>query len=95
MARVITKELAEQIVRKLGATIDMRKGRPHDLAKVWEGGLLVAMFGIRRGSSKDQGHDHIPDLLHIRPNEAKNLGLCPMSREEWIERLREKGLLQA
>ncbi|MDB5391240.1 MAG: hypothetical protein JWM11_6886 [Planctomycetaceae bacterium] len=60
MARVITKELAVKIVKKLGGINAGAKGAAHDLIEVWQNGVLISSFGIRHGSSKDSGHDHIP-----------------------------------
>ena len=91
MARIITKELAEKIAKKLGATLV--KSRAHTIAQVFHEGTLIVSFGIRHGSEKDQGHDHIPADIHIGPGKTKRLGQCPMSRDEWIECLREKGLI--
>lgn len=45
---------------------------------------IIASFGIRRGSNKDQGHDHIPKAIHVPPNFAKRLAECSKSREDWI-----------
>jgi hypothetical protein len=94
MARIITKELALKIARKLGAAVS-NTGGAHDLAAVYEDGVLIASFGIRRGSEKDKGHDHIPADIHVGPSFAKGLGQCPKSRQQWIEKLREKGILPA
>jgi hypothetical protein len=90
---VITKELALKIAAKLKADIDERPTRPHDLAKVYHEGRLIAVFGIRRGSKKELGHDHIPRDLHIRPNQARLLGQCPWSKDDWIAALQERGLI--
>ena len=90
---IITKELALRIVRKLKAKIQPRPSRPHDLACVFEGDKLVATFGLRHGSNKNLGHDHIPDDLHIRPRDAKLLGQCPLSRDEWMGILAKKGFV--
>ena len=90
---LINKELALRIARKLKAKIEKRPGRPHDLACVYEGGKLVAQFGIRRGSNRELGHDFIPENLFIGPHDARDLGLCPRSREWWINELERKGLL--
>jgi hypothetical protein len=90
---IITKELALRIVKKLKAEIRPRPNRPHDLACVFEGDKLVAHFGLRRGSSKNLSHDHIPDDLHVRPREARLLGQCPLSRDEWVAILAKKGLV--
>lgn len=89
---VITKELALRIVKKLDAKIQRRSNRPHDLACVFEGDTLLAQFGIRRGSKKNLGHDHIPEQIYMRPSQARLLGQCPLSRAEWLAILREKGL---
>jgi hypothetical protein len=86
---IITKELALKIAEKLEAEI-VRKG-PHDIALVRHAGRLVAQFGIRHGSRKDAGHDFIPGAIYVRPHEALLLGQCPMSRQQWIERMIEKG----
>ena len=51
------------------------------------------MIGIRRGSSKDAGHDHIPRDLNVNPNLAKQIGVCTKDRGDYIQRLRELGLL--
>lgn len=87
----ITKELAEKIARKLEARV-AEKGKAHDIASVWVDSKLVATFGIRRGSKKDAGHDHIPSQLHVSPRDAKLLGQCPLTRDAWIDLLRAKGL---
>ena len=93
MARIITKELALKIAKKLDATITKGEG-PHDLAEVWHNDFLVASFGIRRSSEKDKGHDHIPSELFVNAYFAKLLGQCPKSRDEWIEELTRKGLIE-
>ena len=86
---VITKDLALAIVKKLKAQIVTGR-KAHDIALVRHEGKLIATFGIRRGSKKDQGHDHIPSAIFVRTGQAKLLGECPMSRDEWLEVLRSK-----
>lgn len=90
MAR-ITKELARKIAKKLDAEI--RPERAHDRAVVYHKGQLIAHFGIRRGSRKDLGHDHIPKDLGIRPREALLLAQCPWRKEDWLAALQERGKL--
>jgi len=90
---VITKELALKIAKKLGARIDEGHTKAHDLALVYHEDRLIAHFGIRRGSSKDLPHDHIPSALYIRTREARLLGQCPLSRDEWIKILTRKNLI--
>ncbi len=87
---LITKELALRIARKLDAEI-VGRNKPHDIALVRHQGKLVAQFGIRRGSSKNTGHDHIPGQIFVSPRDARLLGQCPLSREEWIRIVSEKG----
>jgi len=88
---IITKELALKIAKKLEAKIEAR-GR-HDFALIMYEGKLVAEFGIRRGSRKDAGHDHVPEQIFLRPQQARFLGQCPLSREEWIGIATAKGYI--
>ena len=88
---VITRELAERIARKLQARF--KRGTKHDIAQIWVEGKLVASFGIRRGSKRDQGHDHVPQQLYVPTGKARLLGECPLSAEEWVEMMREKGIV--
>ena len=89
---ILTKEHAVKIAAKLGAEI--RSGRKaHDLAVVYENGIRVAQFGIRRGSRKGLGHDHLTNSLHLSLHECLELARCSLSREEWIAQLQEKGLV--
>jgi hypothetical protein len=93
MARIITRELADKIAKKLKATIDRSSSKSHDMVQVFEDGVLITQFGIRRGSEKDKGHDHIPGLIGVGPAFAKLLGQCPKSRDQWLDAVREKGWL--
>src|SRR5438093_704188 len=92
MARIITKELAEKIVRKLGA-VRLQSGGAHEIYGVLENGVLIASFGLRRGSEKEKGHDHIPNDLHVGPGFAKALAQCTKSKKEWLQAMKNKGLL--
>jgi len=87
--RIITKELAEKIAKKLEAVI--RKDGPHDVAEIWIAGKLIVSFGIRRGSEKDLGHDYIPAAIFLNAFKAKLLAQCPMSKQQWISALQVKG----
>jgi len=91
--RIITKEHALNIAKKLRAEISKRENKPHDIAMVFHNSVCIATFGIRRGSEKDLGHDHISRDLHLGPHKARMLAQCPLSREQWIEILRQKGLV--
>jgi len=86
---VIDKELAEKIAKKLKARFD-RSPKAHDLALVYEDAILIATFGIRRGSKKGLGHDHMLEALRVTAREAKDLGHCPMSRDRWLGIYRDR-----
>lgn len=88
---MLTHEHAEKITQKLKAAI--RYKASHDLAVVEYEGKRIAQFGIRRGSRKDQGHDHISTSIHVSPHEALLLAQCPMSLDDWVKRMKEKGLI--
>jgi hypothetical protein len=89
----ITSELAVKIAKKLQAEVE-NDGGAHDMAVVFHDGAMVASFGIRRGSRKGAGHDHIPRELHVGPAFARGLGQCPKSRQDWIDKLTEDGHIQ-
>ena len=91
MARIISKQHAEKIADKLQAKI--QQGSKHDFAEIFHGGQLIARFGIRRGSEKYKGHDHIQKDLYLNGYQAKRLAACPLTREEWLEIMRTKGKL--
>jgi hypothetical protein len=93
MATIITKELAIRIAKKLDAEIEARSNKPHDIARIFHNGRLIAHFGIRRGSDKSLGHDHIPREIHVPTSHARLLGQCPMSKQDWIEAMAQQNRL--
>jgi hypothetical protein len=88
---MITKDHAAKIAVKLHATF--RQGGNHDIAVIEYEGKRIAQFGIRRGSRRDAGHDHVPASIYVSTRSALDLARCPMSYEQWIDVLREKGLI--
>ena len=90
---IITKQLAEAIAQKLEAKIRVRKKKAHDMADVYHEGRFVTTFGIRRGSRRNLGHDHVPNQIHLGPHDTRLLGQRPISRDEWVNRMTEKGLI--
>ena len=88
----ITKEHAESIIAKLEAQV-VRKGRAHDLAIIRYRGVRIAQFGIRRGSSRNAGHGHIPGALSLSPRRCRELAICTMSVAEWHDVMRRLNLL--
>ena len=94
MGRIITKELAEKIVTKLGG-IKTSQGGAHDIYAIYHGKILITSIGIRRGSEKDKGHDHIPRQIFVGPNFAKGLAQCSKTQSHWVEEMRSKGKIPA
>lgn len=85
MAVQIDKSLANRIAKKLEATYD-RSGNAHDIACVWHDGVIIASFGIRRGSRNSLGHDHIPKEIGVNTRFAKELGNCTKSKQQFLQK---------
>lgn len=85
-----TKEHALTIAKKLDCRLS--EGKAHTTAEVWEGDILVARFGIRRGR-RDLGHGHLPSELHLRRQECKELHECTLDRPGYVQLMRERGEL--
>jgi hypothetical protein len=91
---MLTKDHALSIAKKLKAQKQTaKKNRPHDLYLVQHNGAIVGYIGIRRGSKKGSGHDHIPKDLNTSPHDCLLLAQCPMSLDEWIQQMIQKGLI--
>lgn len=88
---LFTREDVEACAEKLGAIRE--EGRAHTLAIVYYNGVRVAQFGIRRGSRRDQGHGHLPAGVHLSPHHTRRLADCPMSYQEWVKAMKEKGVI--
>ena len=84
----ITTEHAKTVASKLACRLN--EASAHTVAEVFEGGLLVARFGIRRGSG-ELGHGHLPSELHLRRMECKQLYECTMDRAGYIQLMRDRG----
>jgi len=92
MSKITTSD-ALQIEKKLKATIITNR-KAHDRACIFHNGYMIASFGIRRGSG-DHGHGHVPSGIRLGPHDTKRLAECTISREEWIKRLNDEGLIPA
>src|SRR5688572_12208662 len=88
----ITKDHAKAIAKKLKAIMDSSP-KAHDLARVYHQGVLIASFGIRRGSNRNLPHGHVPKDLHLSPRQTLLLAQCPLSAEQWLAILRQDGWL--
>ncbi|MFZ0772614.1 MAG: hypothetical protein WCA49_06495 [Candidatus Sulfotelmatobacter sp.] len=93
MARIITKEIALIICKKLEGRDVTKKNDVHDICGIFFNGQLIAHFGIRRGSSKDAGHDHVQKALNVSTGFAKQIGDCKKYRSDYLANLRQRGLL--
>lgn len=91
----LTKEHADKVVKKLKASVDTGRRSGHDLATVYYNDEPVLSFGIRRGSRKDTGHGHLTEDLYLSAHQVQRLANCPMSYEEWLEKMIEKGVIVA
>lgn len=87
-----TQTDAKEIARKLKCTFDPDRAKSHDVAELFEGGKLIARFGIRR-ASKEKSHNYIPRELHITQKQCWDFRRCHIAKEAYLEILREKGLL--
>lgn len=88
----LTREHADKIVKKLKAQVDKTQ-RNHDLATIYYQGEAVLAFNLRRSSSKDTGHGHLTEDLYLSVSQVKRLANCPMTVEEWVGRMKEKGVI--
>jgi|SRR5208282_2097459 hypothetical protein len=93
MRRIITKELALKIKDKLDGQPITTKNDEHDEYGIYVNGVLIAHFGIRRGSNKEAGHDHVQKDLNVSTGFAKQIGICKKYRDDYLDHLRERGLL--
>jgi hypothetical protein len=90
MAR-FTQRHARVIAQKLDC--NWREGRGHTLAELVHDGVMIASFGIRRGS-KEEGHDYIPRDLHLQRKECWDLHDCALTKEGYLQLMRERGFLR-
>jgi hypothetical protein len=78
------------IVKKLGATLD--PDGPHQIATFEHDGKAILTFGIRHGNSG--GHGHLVGRHgNLMLNETRVVGLavCTMSKDEYIQHLKDIG----
>lgn len=89
----INRDDAEKIAAKLQA-ISLASGGAHRVMGVFHNDKLIAQFGIRHGSNKDQGHGHVPRSIHVAPRFAKELSVCTKSHQQWVDLMKEKGHIE-
>ena len=86
---MLTAKSALKIADKLGAKVS--RGRRHDRAVVRICEIFVGSYGIRRGTRV--GHDYIPGQIHASMRQALGLARCPVSKKDYEETLKSKGIL--
>jgi hypothetical protein len=90
---MVTKDHAEKIASKLKGR--KRAGGKHEIVVIEYDGKVIAQFGIRHGSRKDQGHDFVPGRLHLNVRDTLSLAECTFSYDAWIQRMKDKGVIAA
>jgi hypothetical protein len=74
-------------------SISQFEGGSHTWVVVDYRGRRLAEFGIKRGSRRDAGHGWIPDQLHLSPHEASELAQCPLTVDEYINLMVQRGFI--
>jgi hypothetical protein len=87
---LLTQDDAEAIAGKLGCT--PYEGRSHKYYRLFVDQKLVARFGVRR-ASREKGHGHLPRDLHINQKQCSDLSTCPLSKDDYLQILRERNIL--
>jgi len=89
----LTREHADKIVKKLKAQVEKGLRSGHDIATVFYKEMPVLSFGLRRSSRKDTGHGHLTEDLFLSAHHVKRLANCPMTYDEWVQRMKEKEVI--
>ena len=89
---MLTSEDGFKIAKKLDARIDQGK-RKHIGVTVVIDDVTVGRYGLSR-SSREQDHNYIAKQIgKISPRQAINLSRCPLSKEGYVQIIKEKGVL--
>lgn len=88
---MLTRDDAERIAAKLKG--NKHPGSKHEIVRLVYEGKLIGQFGTRRGSRKYQGHDFIPGRIHLSMHDTLSLAQCTFSYEDWIQRMKDKGVI--
>ena len=91
---MLDREHATKIAEKLKAEINEKRNRPHDLAVIKYNGKWIAAFGISHSSKKSEPHDHIPKSLKCSPHFCLELATCSKYLDDWVQLMREKGMIE-
>jgi hypothetical protein len=91
---MLTKDHAIAIAKKLKAKTQDKKGSPHQIQLIFYADKLVAHFGIRHGSKRNAGHDHIPKSLYVSPYFCRELACCTRYLDDWLAEMEKQGKLK-
>ena len=89
----IQRKDALNIAKKIGATLE--DGGNHQMAIFRHEGKIILTFGIRHGSKSGHGHlvgEHGP--LKLNAAKVSALAECTLSRDQYIEILKDKGIIE-
>lgn len=87
---MFTQADVQTIAKKLGCV--PREGKAHKHYELFIDERLIISIGERR-ASREKGHGHLPHQLHITQKECRSLSACPLSREDYLGLLTERGFL--
>lgn len=72
--------------------VESREGRNHSRYSYVLGGTLVFSFGVTRSSkSKSIAFDYVPRQMGLKRMEYRDLHDCPMSKEQYNQKMKESG----
>ena len=99
----ITKDDAIKITSKLQSqpkshsplNIEVKAGGKHDRVNVRHGTQWIGSYGVLRGSKSDASHNFIAGQLHISRDECDMLARCPLSIDDFIALMLERGVIAA
>jgi hypothetical protein len=87
---MFTQADVQAIAKKLGCV--PREGKAHKYYDLFIDDKLITSIGERR-ASKEKDHGHVSHQLHITQKECRDLSACPLSRDDYLGLLKERGFL--
>lgn len=101
---VFTKAHAEGTAKKLKTKpktggyprleiIEVKDG-PHLIQQIWCNGVLVNLFGVKHGSSRNSSHGWVARNLNLSPHRMHEFAICTMSIDEMIEHFMAEGTIE-
>ena len=85
----ITKQVAEQALKKLEAVDVSQKGDAHPTFAVYYRKRIIAITGLRHSSKKDILVPHVKSDLRVNTAFVLELARCTKYRNHWLHQLGE------